>query len=153
MSEPSMRPERSGVPTVADTLHAVFDEMSEGVQILDQEGRYLYLNLAAARQGRRSLDELIGRRITEIYPGIEHTHMYGLLKRCMRDHEAQQLVNHFSYPDGSAAWFDLRITPVPMGVLIMSVDITRQKAVEEELRHSREELAITLDSVPDALIS
>jgi hypothetical protein len=134
-------------------LRAVFDGMFEGIQIIDSDWRYVYLNATAAEHGRRSREELTGRTMMEAYPGIEGTEMFSLLDRCMRERMPQQMVNNFTYPDGRAAWFDLRVSPVPMGILVLSVDISGQKAIEEELRRSREDLATTLECMAEGVIA
>jgi PAS domain S-box-containing protein len=140
-------------PDLEAALHAVFDDMFEGVQIIDFNWCYVYLNSAAVEHARRPLAELIGRRMPDLYPGIEQTELFRRLERCMLNRMPQQMQNHFTYPDGRAAWFELRMSPVPMGVVILTVDITERKLQEEELRRSREELALTLASMPDALIT
>jgi two-component system, cell cycle sensor histidine kinase and response regulator CckA len=134
-------------------LAPLFDAMFEGVQILDFEWRYLYLNNAAAQHGRRPRHELIGRTMMEVYPGIDQTEMFGLLRRCMTERTPQHMVNAFTYPDGQLAWFDLRMDPVPMGVLILSVDVTERRATIEELRRSREDLVTTLQCMADGVIT
>ena len=113
--------------------HSVFDNMFEGVQIVDDQWRYIYLNEAAARHGRKPREELLGCRMDEQYPGLKESAMFQMLRRCMSERTQQQMVNRFSYADGQTAWFDLRVTPVPMGILILSVDITRQKEMEAQL--------------------
>ena len=41
--------------------------------------------------------------------------------------------NEFTFADGSKAWFELHMEPVPEGVLILSIDITKNKSIEAEL--------------------
>ncbi len=135
------------------SLRALFDDLFEGVQVLDSELRYLYLNNTAARHGRATREELVGRRMAEKYPGIDQTEMYGLLLRCLEGGEPQRMINHFAYPDGGRAWFDLRISRVPMGVMVFSFDVSAQKELEESLRRSREELAATLECMGEAVIT
>ncbi len=118
-------------------LHSLFDGMFEGVQIVDFTWRYVYLNATAASHGRSSREALLGRTMMEAYPGIETTEMFGLLRRCMEAREPQSMVNAFAYPDGGRAWFELRINPVPMGVLVLSVDITERMEREERDLQSR----------------
>jgi two-component system, cell cycle sensor histidine kinase and response regulator CckA len=134
-------------------LDALFDTMFEGVQIIDFDWRYVYLNRTAADHGRRARDDLIGRRMMDAYPGIERTEMFGLLGRCMTERVPHQMVNPFTYPDGRTAWFDLRINPIPLGVLVLSVDVSAQHAMEEQLRRSREDLATTLECMVDGVIT
>ena len=41
--------------------------------------------------------------------------------------------NEFTFPDGRKAWFELHMEPVPEGILILSMDITRNRLIEAEL--------------------
>ena len=115
-------------------LPIFFDGMFEGVQVIDFEGRYLYLNETAAAQGQRPREDLIGQRMADLYPGIDQTEFYTLLQRCLSAQEKHQITNHFTYPDGSQAWFELRLSPVPVGALIFSSDISLRVKLEEALR-------------------
>jgi PAS domain S-box-containing protein len=51
-----------------------------------------------------------------------------------------QLDNEFTFPDGSKGWFELHIEPVPEGILILSMDITKSKETEAELNKYRHRL-------------
>ena len=124
-------------------LRSMFDAMFEGVQILDAEWRYVYLNRTAASHGRRTRKELLGRSMRETYPGIEETEMFGLLEHCMAVREPGQMINRFDYPDGEAAWFDLRVYPTPEGgLLILSVDVTAQRTADEMLHQAQKMEAV-----------
>lgn len=118
----------------------LLDAMAEGYQIIGFDHRYQYVNDAAARHGRRAKEELLGRTMMEAYPGIEATPMFSELRRCMNDRASAVIDNEFAYPDGSSAWFSLSMQPVPQGVAILSLDITRRKHAEESLRALNEEL-------------
>jgi len=134
-------------------LQTVFDHMQEGLQILDSQWRYLYLNLSAANHGRRKREELLGKCILDEYPGIDQTDVFKLMQRCMHERIPLHSSHRFTYPNGQTAWFDTRITPVAQGILIFSVDISAQKAIEEDLRQSRENLATTLDCMAEGVVS
>jgi PAS domain S-box-containing protein len=116
------------------------DHMLEGCQIIGFDFRYLYVNDVASRHGRTPKDELLGRTMMETYPGIEKSHMFFQLQRCMTERVPHSMENEFAFPDGSTAWFRLNFEPVPEGIFILSEDITREKIQEEELRRHREHL-------------
>ena len=42
--------------------------MIEGCQIIDFDWRYLYVNDAAAKQGRKKKQELLGYTMMQVYP-------------------------------------------------------------------------------------
>lgn len=114
--------------------HRVLDAMLEGCQIIDFDWRYVYINEVAAEQGRRTPQELLGRTMMEMYPGIENTEMFSLLQKCMQDREPRRMQNRFTFPDGSIGWFELSIQPAQEGLFILSTDITERKQAEEEIR-------------------
>lgn len=114
------------------------DNMLEGCQIIDFDWRYVYVNVAAARQGHSKPEDLLQRTMMEAYPGIEKTELFRVLRRCMEERLPQNMENVFTFPDGGVGWFDLRIQPVPEGLFILSIDITKRKHAEEALTASED---------------
>jgi PAS domain S-box-containing protein len=109
------------------------DAMLEGCQIIGFDWRYLYLNDVADRHNRRPKEELLGKKYMEMWPGIESTEVFTALRRCMEERSPQSMENRFTFPDGGKGWFELRIYPVPEGIVILSIDITERKRAEEEI--------------------
>ncbi|MGA2681048.1 MAG: PAS domain S-box protein [Candidatus Bathyarchaeia archaeon] len=125
---------------VENRLQASLDVMIEGCQIIDYDWRYVYVNEAAARQGKKKKQELLGYTMMQVYPEIDKTEMFSNLRNCMTNRVHHQMDNEFTFPDGSKGWFDLHMEPVPEGVLILSIDITKEKAIEAELTGYRHRL-------------
>jgi PAS domain S-box-containing protein len=123
-----------------ERYRSTLDNMMEGCQIIGFDWRYLYVNDAVVRHGRQTKENLLGRTMMEVYPGIEKTEMFGFLCRCIEEHKPHHMENRFTYPDGSEGWFELSIQPVPEGVFILSIDVTERKRAEEALREHREHL-------------
>jgi len=116
-----------------ELYRSTLDSLLEGCQIIGHDWRYLYLNPAAEVHNRRPNQELLGNRYMDIWPGIESTHVFSVIKNCMEERTASRLENMFVYPDGAMGWFDLSIQPVPEGVFILSIDVTERKQAEKQI--------------------
>lgn len=112
----------------------VLDNMLEGCQIIDFDWRYIYINEVAARHGHRKPEALLMHTMMEMYPGIENTELFRVLRRCMEERIPQKMENKFDNPDGTTGWFELSIEPVPEGIFILSVEITERKLAEEIIK-------------------
>jgi PAS domain S-box-containing protein len=131
------KPMEKSLKAVENRLQISLDFMIEGCQIIDYDWRYLYVNEAVAKQGRKTKSELLGFTMMQVYPGIDRTEMFSHIRNCMINRVSHQLDNEFTFPDGSKGWFDLHINPVPEGILILSIDITKNKEIESELNSYR----------------
>ena len=127
------RRKEKALKEVENRLQISLDSMIEGCQIIDYDWRYVYVNAAAAKQGRKTKEELLGYTMMQVYPGIDRTEMFSHLRNCMTNRVPHQMDNEFTFPDGSKGWFKLHIDPVPGGVLILSMDITKNKEIEAEI--------------------
>src|SRR5687768_14162587 len=94
----SDHPERPGAG--ADPAHRyrrTLDNLLFGVQIIAFDWTYFYLNPAAAAHGHRPRG-LVGQRIFDAYPGIEHTPLFQRLRACMEERTRQVFENLFTFP-------------------------------------------------------
>ena len=122
----------------------VLDYMMEGAQIIGFDWRYLYVNDSVAKQGNQTKENLLGRTMMEIYPGIENTELFSILKLCMQERMPHVMENEFTYPEGKKGWFELSIQPVEEGLFILSNEITERKHNEEALLRLNAELEIRI---------
>ncbi|MCO6499088.1 MAG: PAS domain-containing protein [Vicingus serpentipes] len=120
--------------------YSIFDNLLEGLQVIDKDWRYVYVNNAVANHGKTTKEVLLGKTMMEVYPGIEKTKMFETLKECMSKKISKTIINEFNFPDGSVGYFELRMQPVPAGILILSLDITEQKNLEVKLKKMNEHL-------------
>lgn len=127
--------------------HDALDKMMEGVQIIDRDWRYTYVNDAVVAQSNYTREDLLGHTMMEMYPGIEHTPLFGVLENCMTERCARIMENEFVFPDGTKGVFQLSIQPMADGLFILSSDITDKKKAEEALRTSEERYHDALNSM------
>lgn len=124
---------------IEETLNKSIDTCLEGCQIIGFDWRYLYVNKTVAKQGRKQKKELLGRTMMEAYPGIEKTSFFKVLRHCMEKRIFSTRENEFRFSDGRKGWFELLIEPVPDGILIFSLDITKRKKTEAKLKEMDKE--------------
>ncbi|MEP6465660.1 MAG: PAS domain S-box protein [Parafilimonas sp.] len=112
----------------------ILDYMLEGVQILNFDWQYIYVNDVVLKQSKLSREDLLGFTMPQRYPGVEKTELWKILKRCMNTRKSEQFENEFIYADNTISYFQLRIQPCPEGLLILSVDITEYNNNEKRFR-------------------
>jgi PAS domain S-box-containing protein len=109
------------------------DHLLEGVQLIDFNWQYIYVNNTIVKQSKcNKKEELLGLTMMEKFPGIEQTDLFKMLHFCMQEREPAYFENEFSFPDGSMKYFELRIQPVPEGICILSMDVTERKKAKEQ---------------------
>jgi len=138
------------------SLREHFDAADDGVVILDDHGRILFVNRAAERITGFARDGLLGSELSDLVPPSHR----GLLA----DVVAQVLAG------GNHEPFDLELsttigTPATVAVSTSTVlaatsavtltfrDVTAQRALETELRSTKEFLERLIDSTVDGIVS
>ena len=134
-----------------ERLRSTLDSMIEGCQILGFDWTYLYINESAARWGRKSREELIGRTVTECYPGIESQPVFAVLSECMTNRTRRREEIEFSYSDGTSAVFEFIIQPVPEGLFVLTMDITDRINHETILHESDQRFRTLVENSPDGI--
>ena len=121
-------------------MEGILEELNEGVIIVDDQLRIIFANQALIRLGHYERDEIQGRTPAAIFPQED-------LPYIMQQHALGQRYgrhrNEFYFPrkDGEKipAIFSARVIKGPDGqeyILLTVTDISAQKLVEEQLRHS-----------------
>ena len=145
-----IRVEQALNETAARYYHTL-DTMLEGCQIIGHDWKYLYANDAVCRQALLSRENLLGRTMMELYPGIEETAMFATLRRCMTERTSALLDNEFTFADGSSQWYQLSVQPVPEGIFILSNDITDRIRSQERMHKSEEHYRLLTENISDVL--
>jgi PAS domain S-box-containing protein len=132
-------------------IRSTMDSMMEGCQILSLDWRYLYVNDSAARFGKKKKDELLGKSIFECYPGIESQDIFKTLSECMTKRTFCQKEIAFDHSDGTRAFLQIEIQPVPEGLFVRSSDITEQRKTEERIVESEQRFRLLVENSPNGI--
>ncbi len=112
----------------------LFNTMLEGCQVISYDWEYIYINEALTKQVDMPRKKLIGNKMTDIFPDIEKTDMYDVLKKSMSERKTQEIENKFTFTDGTERWYKLRAHPVPEGIFVLSSDITDRKIAQDKMK-------------------
>ena len=133
---------RSGQP---DVLAGVPD----AVYRLDPQGRFTYLNAAAEVLLQHRTDELLGRRLVDVFPGTKGSLADERIREVLTDGRSRQFEYFYEPRD---LWFEIRAFPDPDGVAVLLRDVdTRYRT---DLRRDTElrELTAVLEALPSATV-
>jgi PAS domain-containing protein len=124
---------------------AVIESMPEGFTLIDSDRRYLYMNHAALNQCRMSREQLIGYRITEVYPGFEHSDVFKAMAEVMHSRQAKDFVATIEVPGEDDRLLELSIRPSADGIVIISADLCKED--EKQIASLKEAATLELQVV------
>ncbi|GEM_PF-2323524 len=118
----------------------ILDNLIEGCQIIDSDLRYAYINKAYAKQFNKKGQDIVGLKMTEVYPGIDESPMFRMLTQCLQRQVSGNWESRIVREDGSIEWIFSRFQPMGDNLLILTSDITERKQAEAEIRNMNAEL-------------
>lgn len=137
----------------------LFNTITSGVAIYEavEQGKdfvFVGFNPAAEKIERVAKSDLVGKRVTEVFPGVKS---FGLLEVFARV-RATGVAEYFPaalYEDNRlSSWRENYVYKLETGEIVAVYnDITQRKQAEENLQNSEKWLRTTLNSVGDAVIT
>ena len=108
--------------------------------LYDSEGEiidftYIYLNAQGAKAARRRPEELIGLRMTEIWPACPQTRLFAMYKLAVETGQVTEFEDSY-ITDGMDEYSRSVATPIPGGIAIATQIITEHKHTVEALCES-----------------
>ena len=107
----------------------ILDSMRLGFFALDSSFRFTYVNREALCILERPLDDLGGRILWDVYPGIEGTEFERTYRRTMTERTTGSFTAF--YP-AQERWYEVATYPASEGIAVYFRDVTAQKEMEAE---------------------
>lgn len=116
------------------------ENLPDGCFVLDRDWRFIFANDAAAALVRFPKDDIIGVKLTDLYPDIEKTDVFKAYKKTMETGETIEVEAELILPGRRNHYFEIKVSAVPEGIVVINKDITQRKMMEEKSRLQQEQL-------------
>jgi len=130
----------------------LLDESSDPIFMFDPEGQYLYVNRAFAEGVDRRLDEIIHKKIWDVFPKDEADKRFATVKWVFENRETRVIEVRVPRADGDRYYITtakpvLNVEGNVASVICISKEITERKRMEEELRRANDQLSAQLAEI------
>lgn len=142
-----------------ERMRAMFETTGDGVVLyraVDDGADFVIIafNRAAERIEGVSREALIGRRVTDVFPGIREMGLLDVLQRVWRTGEAEHVGPALYRDTRHEGWRENQIFRLKSGeIVVIYADITERKRDEVRLAASLNQLRTAFDQVTRALAS
>jgi PAS domain S-box-containing protein len=129
-------------------LAEVLEAIGEAVYATDRNERILFANRKAFELWGLRPDETIGRRLIDLFPGVEQGEPFQAYRRVLHTRRPAHLETRA--PSLGNRWIALDMHPSPDGGVVVAFrDIDKRKSAEARLRQSEERFRLMLETLPD----
>jgi PAS domain S-box-containing protein len=118
-------------------ISTVWSSISDAFIFLDRDWRYVYANQKACELPGKSLEELLGKTVWDLFPGAAGS----MLERELHNAMQHQVPRHFEhYFESWNKWFDCHAYPSAEGMSLYFRDVTTEKRAKESIEKAEERL-------------
>ncbi|HVO04124.1 MAG TPA: PAS domain S-box protein [Candidatus Cybelea sp.] len=121
----------------AQRTENILASISDGYFTLSRDWVYTEINTRAAELVGKTREQLLGRRIWDVFPDAEHSIWRQRYQQVMETGQPHQVVAHYPALD---RWYAARMSPCEGGVAVSFHDVTEQHRLEADLRASEARL-------------
>ena len=139
-----------------DSLKEHFEAGADGVVVLDDGGHILFVNRAAERITGFARDGLLGSELKDLVATEDRELIADAIARVLAGANVDAFDLQLFTTSGAPAWVSVSTSTVLAGtgaVILSFRDVTAERALEHELRSTKEFLERLIDSTVDAIIA
>jgi len=139
----------------AHRFHQLFSSMKEGVAIYRpvHDGKnfeFVDINKAGLTLGGKTKQEVVGKLVTDVFPGVERMGLLEVLRRVNETGQPQQHPLVHYRDEKIEQWVENYVLRLPSGLLVtIYEDVSEQRKTEDQLRFQGQ----MLESLDEAVIA
>ncbi|MBD3405320.1 MAG: PAS domain S-box protein [Candidatus Lokiarchaeota archaeon] len=122
----------------AEQYVKLLEAIHDAVFVLDREYRIILTNHASTRSTDVPQEQLIGKKITDIFPQLENTVFLQTYNKVMNTRQKESVLGPFHFEDGKYGWYQIDVYPTDEGILCISRDVTERETSKKEIERKIE---------------
>ena len=135
----------------------LFENMSSGVAVyeaVDDGDDFLFrdFNKAGQRIDNIRKGDVIGKRVTEVFPGVKEFGLFDIFKRVWRTGNPEHFPEALYQDERISGWRDNYVYKLPSGEIVAIYDdVTERKEAKDALKFERGQLLSIFDSISEII--
>ncbi len=133
---------------LSNQYEMLLESITDAVYALNRDWEYILVNKNAEKIINMPIENLLGNKIIDVFPGIEQTTFFKTYKNVMNTGKANRIIDSFKLPNGHAGYFEVNVYPIKEGILCIGKNATEEKEIERKLKESEERFKYLVSSNP-----
>jgi PAS domain S-box-containing protein len=129
----------------ASSAAAILESITDAFFSLNTDWEFTYVNRQAEEALGVNRNDLLGKSIWDMYPGLAGSEFEEIYRNAARDQVSASVTSYF--PDHQR-WYEVHVYPAGTGISIYFRNVTERVHAEEKLRESELRFRLMADSIP-----
>ncbi|MGV9198853.1 MAG: PAS domain S-box protein, partial [Promethearchaeia archaeon] len=112
--------------------------ISDPIYVLNENLKFQLINSTGCKAVGMKETDLLYQKITDLFPGIKQTLYYRAYRKVLKTGQKETIIKNFVHPDGQKSLYEVRIFPIPKGILCIARDITELNLIKTQLKESEQ---------------
>jgi PAS domain S-box-containing protein len=130
----SLQSSRAALEESSEQTRNILESIRDGFAAFDKQWRCTYVNDKAIELSRIPREDLLGKKLWDLYPESDKTNIYAELCRAMEAGVSVHSEEHYPPFD---IWFEVDAYPTKDGLAVFGRDITERKRFSERLQQTQ----------------
>jgi len=125
---------------ISERYEKLLESITDAVYVIDWDWVYTLVNKLAEKIVNMPVENLLGHKITEVFPGIEETKFFKTYETVMKKRKPKRVRDSFTLPDGQTGYYEVSVYPISEGILCIGRNISEEVEAEQKLKESETRL-------------